>query len=439
MTSPRDMGRGRAPLPAGTVLVGKYRIERVLGEGGMGTVYAAYHVLLDRPVALKLLASDAAMNPEAVARFLNEARNAARVDNEYVCRVMDLGVLAEGQPFIAMELLEGIDLGRLLEQRGPLPVVEAVGYVIQALTGIGMAHLMGVIHRDLKPSNLFLANKPDGGRIVKVLDFGISKATGGRQNVTSMSNLIGSPAYMSPEQVNLAPNIDRRSDLWALGVMLYQLITGTLPFASPNVAEVLAFILEKDPVPPSTLRPDVPPGLEAVMARCLAKDPDRRFQSAAELALALAPFGPWAAAGARIGALPDSSDQGGAVTTPGVWTHKSAAPRAATRSPYLRMVGIGAAIGVTLLAGLVVAASWKGAPRAAGTTDRLPAASATAVAAAAPTSPPASAVASASAAPSPSAAPLASVAPIVEAAPSSTVRPGTLGPLRRPALSRQRQ
>src|SRR5277367_4141525 len=190
MTSRAQMKR--PALSVGTVLVGKYRLERVLGEGGMGVVYAAHHLLLDRPVALKLLAPEAVQNPEAVARFLNEARNSARIDNEYVCRVMDLGVLPEGQPYIAMELLEGIDLGRLLGTRGPLPPVEAVGYVIQALTGIGGAHLMGVIHRDLKPSNLFLANKADGSRVVKVLDFGISKATSSATGALSAAALANS-------------------------------------------------------------------------------------------------------------------------------------------------------------------------------------------------------------------------------------------------------
>ncbi len=443
------MERGRAPLAAGAVLVGKYRIERVLGEGGMGVVYAVHHVLLDRPVALKLLTPDAAVNPEAVARFLNEARNAARVDNDYVCRVMDLGVLPEGQPYIAMELLDGLDLGRLLETRGRLPVVEAVGYVIQALTGIGMAHLMGVVHRDLKPSNLFIAKKHDGGQIVKVLDFGISKATSlegpKRQNLTSMGNLIGSPAYMSPEQVSLAPDIDQRADLWAVGVILYQLLTSTLPFASPHVAEVLAFILEKDPPPLSSLRPDVPPGLESVVTRCLAKDPAKRFPSAAELAAALAPFGPWAAgAGVRMASLPDHAraslgDQGAAVTHPGVWTEKAAAD---ARSPYLRMVGIGAGIGVALLALLVVAASWRGGtpPKTASAASAAPLPSAASFPSATPMAtalPPATASAVASVTPTTT----ETAAPAATAAPPATGPapvPIRTGPVRKPSLTRQR-
>src|SRR5262249_39841900 len=159
--------------------------------------------LLDRRIALKLLHREAAENAEALARFMNEARNAARVDSEYVCRVMDLGTLPDGHPFIAMELLEGTDLLQMLRARGPLPITEVVGYILQALTGIGEAHMMGIVHRDLKPSNLFVAVRPDGRRLVKVLDFGISKARGDRANLTTTGNqnLVGSPAYMSPEQV----------------------------------------------------------------------------------------------------------------------------------------------------------------------------------------------------------------------------------------------
>jgi serine/threonine protein kinase len=331
-----------------------------------------------------------------------------------------------------------------------------VGYVIQALTGIGGAHLMGVVHRDLKPSNLFLANRADGGRLVKVLDFGISKATGGpvKQNLTTVSNMIGSPAYMSPEQVNLAPNIDARADIWAVGVILYQLLTGELPFASPNVAEVLAFILEKDPVPPSARRPDVPPGLEAVLARCLAKDVEHRFPSANELARALGPFGPWSAgaAGARAESTSEarSTDRGPALTAPGVWTQKDGAEahaaNEARRSPYLRMVGIGAVIGTLLLAVLVVAASRSATPREATAAPAIsttvtptvtpvvtasPSASATAQAVATP--PVATAVASSEPA-TPEAAPTDD--PASASAAPSVLRPGQV---RRPGLTRKRR
>jgi serine/threonine protein kinase len=457
MTSRRE--RVGAALSGGTVLIGKYRLERVLGEGGMGVVYAAHHLLLDRPVALKLLAPEAVQNPEAVARFLNEARNAARIDNEYVCRVMDLGVLPEGQPYIAMELLEGIDLGRLLAERGPLPQVEAVGYVIQALTGIGGAHLMGVIHRDLKPSNLFLAGKADGSRIVKVLDFGISKATratratdatgaaAGARVLTSVNNALGSPAYMSPEQVRSASSIDLRTDLWAVGVILYELCTGVRPFASSNVAEVLALILERDPVPLSVMRAGIPPGFEAVVSRCLHKNAEHRFASAAELAHALAPFGPWAAAGARAGPPLDgreSTPRGAApapavvepfVRTADVWTGKDRAGARASSSPYLRMVVLGAAIGIALLAVAAVVLAVRGGPREAR-------ASSTPSAAVSISSAPA---ASAAAAPADTASAEPPVA--ADAVPSSSAdapvpRPSASGapaPLRRPPLSRHRR
>jgi serine/threonine-protein kinase len=220
---------------------------------------------------------------------------------------MDLGVLPQGSPYIVMELLSGMDLGRLLETRGRLPVKEAVGYVIHALSGIRSAHLIGVVHRDLKPSNLFLARTSDGRSVVKVLDFGISKAMGpaGQAGITGERNIIGSPAYMSPEQAKSSPAVDARADIWTVGVILYELLTGAVPFAAESIAEVLADILGKVPPLVTLRRPEVPPELAAVIARCLEKDPARRFPDAGALALALAPFGPWAQPDAQVTALPD--------------------------------------------------------------------------------------------------------------------------------------
>jgi eukaryotic-like serine/threonine-protein kinase len=461
MTSPGGEPDLRAHLlKEGDVVLGKYRIVRFLGEGGMGVVYAAHHVMLDRPVAIKVLARHAVLNQEALARFLNEARNAARIDSEYVCRVIDLGVLPQGEPYIAMELLVGTELSHLAASHGRLPVVEAVGYVIQALTGIGEAHAMGVVHRDLKPSNLLVTRKPDGRMVVKVLDFGISKAQGpsGLQRaITSNNSIVGSPAYMSPEQAKSSPAVDARADIWAVGVILYELLTGTLPFGAPSVAEILVGILGKAPPPVTALRPDVPPGLAAVIARCLEKDPERRFAGAADLARALAPFGPWSQPGAHVGSMtgtgpaavlqvppPEGSTQAPTATLPVVtplrtastWTQKGGAHAAASASSSRAAVLTGAVLGTVFVAVmLAVFGPWKSAA--------VPAPGASAVPAVDPLP---STATTTTAAPSDaaSAGPAPSVSSVGEAPPPPTEsavppahRPGAPRPGRRSILSGQ--
>ena len=285
-------GEAKVSLSPGSTLAGKYRIEAVLGEGGMGTVYAAHHELLDQRVALKVLFEDAMRDKEASARFLQEARSAARLQSEHVARVMDIDTLDGGAPFIVMEYLEGSDLGQLLERNRVFAPATVVDYVTQALEAIAQAHAQGIIHRDLKPSNLFLATVPDGSQIIKVLDFGISKPTFGRvSRLTSSRSVLGSPPYMSPEQVRSPRTVDTRTDIWAVGILLYELLTGRMPFDGEEVGELFAAILEQEPNPIRALRPDVPEGLEAVIFRCLSKNRDNRFADVADLARALAPFG----------------------------------------------------------------------------------------------------------------------------------------------------
>lgn len=280
----------------GTVLDGKYRVERVLGEGGMGLVVAARHVQLDQLFALKLLLPQYCEHEEAVQRFLREARSAARIQSEHVARVSDVGTLGDGVPFMVMELLEGRDLDRELQARGPLPIAEAAGYVIQACLAVAEAHAFGIVHRDLKPANLFLTRRRDGSFLVKVLDFGISKAIepdavgGADANLTSTAAVMGSPQYMSPEQIRSSKHVDARSDVWSLGTVLYELLTGEPAFKADNAPATLAKIVADEVPPPSRSRPDLPAGLEAVVLRCLEKNRDQRFQSVAELASALQPF-----------------------------------------------------------------------------------------------------------------------------------------------------
>jgi serine/threonine-protein kinase len=298
MTSTFDRESDPGVRP-GDVLAGKYRVERILGVGGMGVVVAAHHIQLDEKVALKFLLPDALQNPEALARFEREARAAVKIKNEHVARVSDVGKLDGGSPYMVMEYLEGSDLSALLEKQGPLPIDRAVDFVLQACEAIAEAHALGIVHRDLKPANLFCIRRRDGGLCIKVLDFGISKVTpaggvgsGSRDmGMTKTTTVIGSPVYMSPEQMQSSKGVDERTDIWAIGVILFELLTGRVPFNGQTVTE-LAIHVATEPTPGvNALRMDVPPALEAVVARCLEKGRERRYQNVSELASALVDFG----------------------------------------------------------------------------------------------------------------------------------------------------
>lgn len=281
-------------LAPGQLIADKYRVERVLGEGGMGYVVAAHHLKLDQRVALKFLKPDALKHPHVVQRFAREARAAAKIRGEHVARVIDVGDLPSGAPYIVMEYLEGEDLGQRLQQRGPLQVEEAVGYLLQACEALAEAHAAGIVHRDLKPPNLFLARTAGRIPIVKVLDFGISKAldesADGGRHLTSTSMIMGTPHYMSPEQLRSSRDVDPRSDIWALGVVLFELLTGQPPFDGENPTAVITSIIADDPRSLLELRADAPSGLWAVLLRCLAKSRGDRFANVLQLAKALAPF-----------------------------------------------------------------------------------------------------------------------------------------------------
>jgi eukaryotic-like serine/threonine-protein kinase len=281
------------PVRQGELVGGKYRVERTLGAGGMGVVVAATQIELDRPVALKFLLPKVLERPGLVTRFSREARAAAKLESEHVARVLDVGTLDGGAPYIVMEYLEGQDLASVIASGGALPCDLAVGYLLQACEAVAEAHSLGIVHRDLKPGNLFLANRTSGAPVIKVLDFGLSKfANTGEENVTSESSILGSPLYMSPEQLMSARTADARSDIWSLGVVLYEFVTAHAPFQYERIAGLVAAILQKDPQPIDQWGVHVPSGLQAVLARCLEKDPAHRFPSIAHLAKALAPFGP---------------------------------------------------------------------------------------------------------------------------------------------------
>ena len=291
---------GTGLLKVGDLLAGKYRVERILGEGGMGVVVAAHHELLDQHVAVKLLYQDIA-DREAQSRLLLEARACAKLQSEHVARVVDVDTGADGLPFIVMELLEGADLCQIADARGALPRWLVVDYMLQSLEGLAHAHSRGIVHRDLKPSNLFLANRSDGTQIIKILDFGISKSTdpvfdstGERRRAMQLTGgraVLGSPPYMSPEQVRSPKTVDHRTDIWSLGVVMYELLTNSMPFGGDEINETFAQILEKEPQPIRAIVTGVPEGLEKIVMRCLAKNRDQRFADVSELARALVAFG----------------------------------------------------------------------------------------------------------------------------------------------------
>ena len=275
----------------GDVLDGKFRVDRILGEGGMGIVVAATHVALGQRVALKFMLPRALASADNVARFEREARAVVRLRSEHVARVSDVGRLGTGAPYIVMEFLEGQDLDQVLESHGALPIETAVDYVLQACEAIVEAHSLGIIHRDLKPTNLFLTTKMNGKALIKVLDFGISKSSAADDlSLTSTTQIMGSPNYMSPEQLRSARNVDARTDIWALGAILYELITRQVPFVADSVTQLTAMVVTEPPRPITDLRPDIPPDLAKAIMKCLEKSRDGRFQTVIELAAAIAPF-----------------------------------------------------------------------------------------------------------------------------------------------------
>jgi serine/threonine protein kinase len=270
--------------------MGKYRVEKSLGQGGTGVVVSAFHVDLRQRVAIKMLLPAVLANEIVVERFLREARAAVKLESDYVVKVIDVGRLESGTPYMVMEHLEGRDLADLIDEYQRLPPPTAVDYALQAIDALAEAHASDIVHRDLKLSNLFLTARADGTRIIKVLDFGIAKFTeAGSDELTGTKVLLGSPHYMSPEQFRAAKTVDHRTDIWALGIILYRMVCGRMPFRGSAPGQLYGAVLTTPPAP--IVEEGVPPGLAEVILRCLRREPSERFSSVAHLAEALLPFG----------------------------------------------------------------------------------------------------------------------------------------------------
>jgi len=278
-------------LAPGQLIANKYRVARRIGAGGMGVVYAAEHVLLRERVAIKVLRAEVISDRDVVARFLNEARSAARIRSAHVAEVKDVDTLPDGTPYLVMEYLEGCDLGHRHRDGDLVAVIVAVDYVMQTLEALAEAHAAGLVHRDLKPANLFLAKQRDGSETLKVLDFGIAKSAD-LEVVTHTGTVLGSPSYMAPEQIRNARGVDARADIWSVGIILYKLLAGRKPFDGQTIGETFAAIFAQEAAPLRLSRPDVPEALEKlILKRCLARDPRERCFNVAVLARALVQFG----------------------------------------------------------------------------------------------------------------------------------------------------
>jgi serine/threonine-protein kinase len=445
----------RVPVSVGDVIAGRYMVERIVGQGGMGIVFAAIDRELERRVAVKLLLPERIENEETVQRFLREAKAAARIRSEYVTQVYDTGRLPDGLPYIVMELLSGQDLAERMETSGVFPVETAAACMLQACEALAQAHVAGIIHRDLKPANFFLSRHADGSDVLKVLDFGISKIGNGAA-LTKSATVIGSPFYMSPEQLQTPTDVDHRTDVWALGVIAYEMLSGKRPFDADTLPALCVSILHTAPRPLAEHRPDLPAALARIVDRCLQKDRTQRCQNVGELANALAPFGSETgrATAQRIIRIletdPVQSDSLNQLLTDRLGSEK--ANWAHTHKQRENKVGVLAAFGALAAGALAVVVylvlrdptapikatfesaavlSPKPAPAAAGASERLvdPHSAVSAVSAVA-------SVASVASAPSvavaPSASASASVAPAALATPHKTPRAAPPKPSARP-------
>jgi serine/threonine-protein kinase len=408
----------------GALLDGRYRIVRLLGEGGMGSVYLASHVGLGRDVAIKFLHAELVSRDEVVGRFYREAQAAAAIRHKNIIEVFDVGVSPQGEPFLVMEYLEGESLAGLLKRVGPLNLGAACAVMEPVLQALHAAHRKGIIHRDLKPDNIFLAYQQGEPPVVKIIDFGISKFAQGEFDKwrTKTGSVMGTPAYMSPEQARGSAGLDHRTDIYSMGTILFEMLTGALPFAGSNFAEYLSAMLIDDPRAPQSVCAGFPAEAEPLVRKALAKNPDQRFQNAAEMLEALTALPSFDARQERLTLLASTieirgfaaGDLGQALSAPGrLADDKPVSSR--FRGAATAVLGAGpwrwVILGVALAAGAAAAVLWSSK------TSRAPAPNAPITAQPAPIVPVAPPPASSPPSP-PAALPVSPPAPPSEPAPS---------------------
>jgi serine/threonine-protein kinase len=359
---------------SGRVLDGRYRVDRLLGRGGMGAVYEGRHAIVGKRVAIKMLHAEFAANEEVLKRFYREAQAAAAIGHKNIIDIMDVGVTPANEPYIVMEYLEGEDLDGMLARTGPLSLAAACGILEPTLNALFAAHGKGIVHRDLKPANIFLCCDPSGLPTVKLIDFGISKFSGttGSTKLTQTGSLLGTPAYMSPEQARGDQAVDHRTDIYSMGVILYQMLTGALPFTGDNYNTLLIHVLTEAPRPPRELNPEIPADAEALVLKELEKDPAARSQTAIEMLEAFKGLAAYrerergmSVLGTQLHGGVASGDLGGAVgggggssasrvlsqmakATPGAWSGT-----AAKKGPRPALVGALVAAALLALAAVV--------------------------------------------------------------------------------------
>jgi serine/threonine-protein kinase len=421
----------------GQVLDGKYRIVRLIGEGGMGAVFEGENVRISRRVAIKVLHGAALSNAETVQRFEREAQAAGRIGSEHILEILDLGVLADGERYMVMEYLAGEALSARIRRLGRMTPEQIVPLVRQALVGLGAAHAAGIVHRDLKPDNIFVLNERSGIKdYVKIIDFGISKfnALGGDMSMTRTGAVMGTPFYMSPEQAKGSGGVDARTDLYAMGVILYEAVTGEVPFTANTFNELMFKIVLSDPTPLTQVIPDIAPAFAALVSKAMAREAAQRFGSAEEMIRALDELGVRGGADAAR-ALPGyevrPEPRAGLVATPGASTQGSFAtsqqglPPAKSNKSLVGVVAVAAVLvlGGGALAALKLTSGKKTepdpAPTAAATAPATPAAAAAPPPAHTVEPAPSSEPAPASAAPAKPSAPAATTAPATTASPAA--------------------